>query len=404
MHAPQAKPKAKAKAAPKLTAEGWLTFLLLLYGQFEALGPKGRLIFLLLIYGRFYRARVYRDSRFKNSLGRPQPSKRDKNGKPRGYIPPTDERKFDPWAKTWDKPLFDKWCMFVPAVCEGALCGGDVSARVARKIGTAKEYKQLLAAAETTPAMRVVRGKFNHSLYFRWPLARASYVDIRKVGKIRCAPDITHMQAAARDIEWGLCCTLDRTPRSLKIRGPLANGDYTAGKILPFPDSGPPPQHVLRELPSVKEIKEAAQKIDQGCDDTELALSMALRCVMRERWPQAPLTIRARNRLISDNLWVARAVAQKHRGEDGEAIADDLGQEAVFGLDKAVHDFDPTAGSKLSSFAWTRVEWWIRDHLDKSRELRRHGSVDAIAASGSEEMLGRYASSSRDPDEEKYFD
>jgi hypothetical protein len=69
-----------------------------------------------------------------------------------------------------------------------------------------------------------------------------------------------------------------------------------------------------------------------------------------------------------------------------------------------VHDFDPGRGHELWKFAWTRVEWWIRDHLDKLRELRRHGSVDAIAPSGNEEMLGMYATNSRDPNEEKYFD
>jgi hypothetical protein len=282
MHAP-APPKAKAKAKPEFSdyapsLEWWLLWHVLVYLPF-----------------------VYRDSRFKNTLGGPQPSQRDKTGKPRGYIPPTDPLKFDPWARPWDKPAFDR-CMFVPAAWAGALCGGDVSARVARKIGTGKSYEELLAAAETTPAqlraMFIVRGKYNKSLFFRWKPARITYDDIRRVGKIRCDPDFTYMQAAARELEWDICCALDRTPHSLRIRGPVANlENFTAGKVLPLPDSGPPPQHVLRELPSVKEIKEAARQIDQGCDDTELALSMALRCVMRERWPQAPLTLRARNRL-----------------------------------------------------------------------------------------------------------
>jgi RNA polymerase sigma factor (sigma-70 family) len=103
-------------------------------------------------------------------------------------------------------------------------------------------------------------------------------------------------------------------------------------------------------------------------------------------------------------LGIARGVARKHGGEDGEAKPDDMQQEAVFGLAKALHDFDPAAGTKFSTFAWARVEWWISDYLDKSRELRRHGSVDAIAASGNDEMLGLYAIKSRDPDEEKLFD
>jgi hypothetical protein len=133
MHAPAPKPRAKAEPEPEFSADEVMAWWLIWHELFV------------------YRPFVYRDSRFKNALGGPQPTQRDKTGKPRGYIPPTDKGKFDPWAKSWDKPLFDKWCMFVPAVCEGALCGGDVSVRVARKIGTAKNYTELRDAAETLP-------------------------------------------------------------------------------------------------------------------------------------------------------------------------------------------------------------------------------------------------------------
>jgi hypothetical protein len=191
----------------------------------------------------FYRVRVYGDYRFKNATAKPEPLQKDKTGKPRGYIPPANKRArvrgrgraaakqpvvvsppdavtwtpFDPWAKTWNRPPFDN-CTFVPAVCEGALCGGDVSARVAAKTGTTKTYSELLAAAETTPdEFRAEMA--NASFYFRWTFARASCGDIRWHGKISCEPDITYEQAAERRLEDALCNGLDSIRPSANVPG-----------------------------------------------------------------------------------------------------------------------------------------------------------------------------------------
>src|SRR5262245_17545938 len=70
------------------------------------LSAEAKVTFLLLCYELFYREFVYWDSRFKNTLDKPQPTKTDKVGKPSDYTPP-NKGKFDPWAKQWDRPRFD---------------------------------------------------------------------------------------------------------------------------------------------------------------------------------------------------------------------------------------------------------------------------------------------------------
>jgi Sigma-70 region 2 len=206
----------------------------------------------------------------------------------------------------------------------------------------------------------------------RWAHARRCIGDIRSHGKVYCKPDITEEQAVARELEWALCCSLDRTD-------PRLPDDFR---------DRPPPRHVLHE---------PRKAIAEGqCDDTELALSIALRLVTVERWSQAPWPHRAKNRLIADHVWICEEIAKKYRGEAEE---DDLQQEGTFGLYKALRKFDPRSG-KFSTLAWRAVEWAIKDYLKRLRRLQRHQSSDEISASGDESVLGIYARNSVEPADE----
>ena len=78
---------------------------------------------------------------------------------------------------------------------------------------------------------------------------------------------------------------------------------------------------------------------------------------------------RAANRLIEHNLPLVRSIASGLRGRGLDD--DDLFQEGVFGLHRAIQKFDPNRGFRLSTYA----TWWIRQMLhraiaDKARTVR----------------------------------
>ena len=77
----------------------------------------------------------------------------------------------------------------------------------------------------------------------------------------------------------------------------------------------------------------------------------------------------ATNRLIEHNLGLVRAVASSLRGRGLDE--DDLFQEGIVGLHRAIQKFDPDRGTHLSTYA----TWWIRQAshraiADKARVVR----------------------------------
>jgi hypothetical protein len=348
---------------------------------------------------RHYREFVYWDSRLKNTLGKPRPTKTDKVGRPAEYIPSTDPLKFDPWAKQWDEPRFDN-CVFIPAVCEGALCGGDVAARVTRKIGTGKTYEQLVEAALTTRAEFLAHMR-HPSFYFRWQFARATYADIRS--KPTCEPDITYMQEAGevadrllefiilalrktirrgawqaailpikqkRTIEplvhGGLGIGLNTNRRSQQIAhfvpskrrnfrhkdhkhddlafdlGLIAGAfEYVTAPVMGFfllwLTAG-----LQRQEQRFQGVGEPAIADSTECDPLVLLmLTLAPpqnHCGLRLFLELLAWLLRVRNKVVSAHLWVARAVARKFQGQ---AELEDLKQQGVLGLYKALNAFDP---------------------------------------------------------------
>jgi RNA polymerase primary sigma factor len=77
---------------------------------------------------------------------------------------------------------------------------------------------------------------------------------------------------------------------------------------------------------------------------------------------------RAQDRLISCNLRLVLSIVHKHRRQATPGMDfDDLFQEGILGLQRAIVKFDPDRGFKLSTYA----TWWIRQSL--TRAIADHG-------------------------------
>jgi RNA polymerase primary sigma factor len=77
----------------------------------------------------------------------------------------------------------------------------------------------------------------------------------------------------------------------------------------------------------------------------------------------------ARNRLIVHNTRLVYAVARKYFSHDPALEFDDLVQEGLLGLMRAVDKFDPARGGRLSTYAL----WWIRQTI--SRAVANSGQI-----------------------------
>lgn len=80
--------------------------------------------------------------------------------------------------------------------------------------------------------------------------------------------------------------------------------------------------------------------------------------------------IRARDRLVAHNVRLVVAIARKYLPISGMAI-EDLVQEGVIGLMRAIDLFDPSLGYRFSTYA----TWWIRQRIsrciaDRGRTVR----------------------------------
>ncbi len=75
---------------------------------------------------------------------------------------------------------------------------------------------------------------------------------------------------------------------------------------------------------------------------------------------------RAKNKLVEHNLKLVFSVLKNYRSY--KVDFEDLFQEGVIGLSKAIEKFDPTMGFKLSTYA----VWWIRQAIQRAlaRQLK----------------------------------
>ena len=87
----------------------------------------------------------------------------------------------------------------------------------------------------------------------------------------------------------------------------------------------------------------------------------------------------ARRRMVESNLRLAMKMARKHRAPD-HVDREDMIQDAMIGLERAVEDFDWRRGYRFSTYA----SWWIRQAIQTGLE-QTAGSV-RIPAQRSQEL------------------
>lgn len=74
--------------------------------------------------------------------------------------------------------------------------------------------------------------------------------------------------------------------------------------------------------------------------------------------------VKARDRMISANMRLVAVVAQKHNARQTHMTLQDLIQEGMIGLARAVEKYEPTRGYKFSTYAY----WWIRQRITRAIE------------------------------------
>jgi RNA polymerase primary sigma factor len=74
--------------------------------------------------------------------------------------------------------------------------------------------------------------------------------------------------------------------------------------------------------------------------------------------------VKARDRMISANMRLVAVVAQKHNVRQTHMTLQDLIQEGMIGLARAVEKYEPTRGYKFSTYAY----WWIRQRITRAIE------------------------------------
>jgi hypothetical protein len=89
----------------------------------------------------------------------------------------------------------------------------------------------------------------------------------------------------------------------------------------------------------------------------------------------------AGNMLIAAHIGIVKEIAREFRKFRG-AEFDDLVQEGVFGLMKALRGFDPEMGYRFETFARLPVEQSIQDYMRELRRQQRHDSADTLEDAG----------------------
>jgi len=123
-----------------------------------------------------------------------------------------------------------------------------------------------------------------------------------------------------------------------------------------------------------------AAKIPLLTSDEEIHLARSVRRMLaiQQAKPQGPYTkveqghirrgIRAKERFVNANLRLVANVAGKYHRALNSSLdlhQEDLMQEGMFGLIRAVEKFDPERGYKFSTYAY----WWIRQAIVRGMQF-----------------------------------
>lgn len=122
----------------------------------------------------------------------------------------------------------------------------------------------------------------------------------------------------------------------------------------------------------VSDWLKAASRYPLLTADQEIDLAHKVQRGMAEGATSAEKRIgaRAKNKMIQSNLKLVVSAAKKFIPVTWHSNALDLAdllQEGVIGLNRAVEKFDPTAGYKLSTYAY----WWIRQSISRAIEMQK---------------------------------
>lgn len=285
------------------------------------------------------------------------------------------------------KPQFDRgrgaWLL---ATWEGGN-RANPSSKVTR---AAKSHEELVEASKAAV-------RFDKPYSTRWRNACLSHWDIRLHGKIRRSPDITYEQAAKLEAEDALCeyldnghprlekylllsLTLSRTWLEFRYLGwllaamlrfafeterldkdrPRSRGYHAI--VGGEPKRGQPAFLGERELLSKDAIARSKANDAQPKPKRRRFLSREEELQLMRRAKAGDIV--AANRIIVAHLPIAKKVAKQYAKND----TDDLIQEGVFGIKKALDEYNPEWGVWFGVFAKQAVEWAIMDYLKRQRK------------------------------------
>ncbi len=124
-----------------------------------------------------------------------------------------------------------------------------------------------------------------------------------------------------------------------------------------------------------------AGRIPLLSQDEEIIVARQIQAMMKikEEKPEPPYSVaerrtiragaKARNRMINANLRLVVSVARRYHSRVTPSLSgEDMIQEGMLGLHRAVEKFDPERGYKFSTYAY----WWIRQAIARAVDCCGH--------------------------------
>lgn len=120
--------------------------------------------------------------------------------------------------------------------------------------------------------------------------------------------------------------------------------------------------YFAKQVQKMQHLYELRQDLCKTLDQEPSLSQWASRAQLSEQELRASLRQgeQAREKLIAANLRLVASIARRyqHRGVDWQ----DLVQEGIIGLNRAIEKFDPAKGCRLNTYA----KWWIRRQMGRA--------------------------------------